>query len=291
MISLRIALIIAIYSDVLIDIMEKFVNVRKLIGSKNPTLLKWLPGFIIRYIERIIHQDDINEFIASQPDSNSYEFSHAVMQKFNVSLDIKGRDNIPLPPEGIIFAANHPLGGFDALAIITSLKDIRPDIKFIVNDFLLSLNNLKDSFIGVNKVGRNAVESLQRVDAQFASDNATFIFPAGLVSRRTKGVVRDLEWKKTFLVKAKKYKKPIVPVYIEGKLTNRFYRLANIRKALGIKVNIEMFYLADEFYKQHNTKMKITVGEPIPSSTFDSSKSDREWAQWIKEEVYKLAQA
>ncbi len=271
--------------------MEKFVNVRKLIGDKNPTLLKWLPGFFIRYVERIIHQDDVNEFMAAHPDANSYEFSKAVMEKFNVSLDISGKENIPRPPEGVIFAANHPLGGFDALAIITSLKEIRPDIKFIVNDFLLTLNNLKDSFIGVNKVGRNAVESLQRVDEQFASDNATFIFPAGLVSRRTNGVIRDLEWKKTFVAKAIKYQKPIVPVYIEGKLTDRFYRLANVRKALGIKLNIEMFYLADEFYKQHNTRMKINIGKPIPAATFDNSKSSREWAQWVKQEVYKLAKA
>ena len=270
--------------------MEKFVNVRKLISDKNPTLLKWLPGFFVRYVERIIHQDDVNEFMAAHTSANSYEFCKAVMEKFNVTLEISGRERIPLPPEGIIFASNHPLGGFDALAIITSLKEIRPDIKFIVNDVLLSIKNLKDSFIGVNKVGRNAAISLKRVDEQFASDYATFIFPAGLVSRREKGVIRDLEWKKTFISKAKKYKKPVVPVYIEGKLTNRFYRLANIRKALGIKVNIEMFYLADEFYKQQNTKMKITIGKPIPVETFDDSKSDKEWAQWTKDQVYLLKQ-
>lgn len=268
--------------------MEKFVNVRKLIGDKNPRLLKWLPGFFLRYVERILHQDDINEFMASQPNVDSYEFCKAVMEKFQVTLDISGIEHIPLPPEGIIFASNHPLGGLDALAIITSLKEVRPDIKFIVNDLLLNIKNLKDSFIGVNKVGRNASLSLKRVDEQFASDYATFIFPAGLVSRREKGVIRDLEWKKTFISKAKKYKKSVVPVYIEGKLSNRFYRLAAIRKALGIKLNIEMFYLADEFYKQQNTEMKITIGKPIPVETFDSSKSDREWAKWTKDQVYLL---
>lgn len=268
--------------------MEKFVDVRRLIKGKNPTLLKWLPGFVIRYIERVIHQDDLNEFLATHTEANSYEFCQAVMDKFNVTLDITGTENIPLPPQGIIFASNHPLGGFDALAIITSLKDIRPDIKFIVNDFLLSITNLKDRFIGVNKVGKNAIESLQRVDEQFASNDATFIFPAGLVSRREKGIIKDLGWKKTFISKSIKYKKPIVPVYIEGKLTNRFYRLANIRKALGIKLNIEMFFLADEFYKQQDTKMNITIGKPISSETFDGSKSDKQWAQWVKEEVYKL---
>ncbi len=268
--------------------MEKFVDVRKLIAGKNPALLKWLPGFVIRYVERIIHQDDINEFMTKHSNANAYEFCQAAMDELNVTLDIAGQENIPLPPQGIIFAANHPLGGFDALAIITSLKDIRPDIKFIVNDFLLSLTNLKDRFIGVNKVGKNAVESLQRVDKQFASNDATFIFPAGLVSRKNKGVIKDLVWKKTFVSKSIKYKKPVVPVYIEGKLTNRFYRLANIRKALGIKLNIEMFYLADEFYKQRNTKMKITIGKPISHDSFDETRSEKEWAQWVKEEVYKL---
>lgn len=268
--------------------MEQFVNIRKLIGDKNPRLLKWLPGFFFRYVERILHQDDINKFMASQPNANSYEFCKAVMEKFQVTLDISGIAHVPLPPEGIIFASNHPLGGLDALAIITSLKEVRPDIKFIVNDLLLNIKNLKDSFIGVNKVGRNASHSLKLVDEQFASDYATFIFPAGLVSRREKGVIRDLEWKKTFISKAKKYKKSVVPVYIEGKLSNRFYRLAAIRKALGIKLNIEMFYLADEFYKLQDTKMKITIGKPIPVETFDSSKSDREWAQWTKDQVYLL---
>jgi len=268
--------------------MEKFVNVRKLISDKNPNLIKWLPGFLIRYVERIIHQDDVNKFMADHKAANSYEFCKAVMEKFNVTLDITGTENVPRPPGGIIFASNHPLGGFDALAIITSLKEIRPDIKFIVNDILLSIRNLQDSFIGVNKVGKNAIASLQKVDQQFASDHATFIFPAGLVSRRERGVIMDLEWKKTFISKAKKYKKTVVPVYIDGKLTNRFYRLANFRKALGIKLNIEMFYLADEFYKQQNTRMKITIGKPIPVETFDSSKSDREWAQWTKQQVYKL---
>lgn len=271
--------------------MDKFIDVRKMIADRNPRLLKWLPGFVIRYIERIIHQDDINAFMLKYKDANAYEFCTAVMNEFEMELNLIGKENVLQPPHSCIFVGNHPLGGFDAVAIVSSLNDVRPDIKFIVNDFLLSLKNMKGRFIGVNKIGRNALKSLQDVEKQFADPSPTFIFPAGLVSRREHGVIRDLEWKKTFISKAKKYKKPVIPVYIEGSLTNRFYRLANIRKKLGIKFNIEMFFLVDELYKKKAAKMDIVIGEPINPETFDNSKSEKEWADWTKERVYQLKQS
>ncbi len=262
-----------------------------MIAAKNPRLLKWLPGFIIRYVERIIHQEDINAFMIKHKEASAYEFCKACMEEFEIELNLKGKENIIRPPESCVFVGNHPLGGFDAVALISSIDDVRPDLRFIVNDFLLSVENLRSRFVGVNKVGRNARESLKAVENQFADDTATFIFPAGLVSRKQNGIIRDLEWSKTFVSKAKKYKKPVIPVYIEGRLTNRFYRLANIRKALRIKLNIEMFFLVDELFRQKNTKMDIIIGEPVPPETFDKTRSEKEWAEWMKEKVYQLKQS
>ena len=267
---------------------EKFVDVKKLIASKNPGIVKWIPGFLIRYVEKILHQDEVNEFFNAQKGANAFEFSQAAMKKFNITIKVHGKENIIKPPKGVIFAANHPLGGFDAVAIISALRDIRPDLMFIVNDFLLSVENLKDRFVGVNKVGKNAAESLQRVDMQFASNTATFIFPAGLVSRKVKGEIKDLLWRKTFISKAKKYQKPVIPVYIEGRLTDRFYRLANFRKRIGLKFNIEMLYLVDELFKQEGNTMHVVIGKPISPDTYDGSKTDIEWSAWTKEQVYAL---
>ena len=42
------------------------------------------------------------------------------------------------------------------------------------------------------------------------------IFPAGLVSRKQKNQVQDLEWRKTFISRAKKHETTIYPVFIEG---------------------------------------------------------------------------
>ncbi len=271
--------------------MDKFVDIRRLIISKNKKLLKWLPGFFIRWIEKVIHQDEVNEFMAKHKDDDSFAFCQAAVDDFNLELNLEGIENIPRPPAPIIFASNHPLGGLDAIAIIHLFREVRPDIKFIVNDLLMNVRTLKDRFIGVNKVGKNAVESLQMVEKQFASETATFIFPAGLVSRKTKGKIEDLEWKKTFISKAKKYGKPVIPVHIDGRLTNRFYRLANVRKFLGIKLNIEMFFLVDELFKQRNTRIDIVIGEPIMPETFTRERSDKDWANWVKAKAYELKSA
>lgn len=269
--------------------MEKFIDVKKLIAQKNPKALKWIPGFVIKYLERILHQDGVNEFMWDNRNANGHDFCDACMKKFNITIHLHQEENIPPLTESCIFAANHPLGGFDAVALISRLRHVRPDITFIVNDFLLNIHQLKDMFVGVNKVGKNAAESLQKVDDQFASDRATFIFPAGLVSRRNKGKIEDVFWRKTFINKSIKYQKPIIPVYIEGRLTNRFYNIASVRKFLGIKFNIEMLFLVDELWKQQDNIMHITFGKKIEASTFDESKSDIEWSEWVKNKAYSLA--
>lgn len=265
----------------------KFIDIEKIIKDKNPTLLKVLPNFIINYLKKIAHQDEINEILDDFKDLYDYEFCSALIKRLNIKTTVKGLENIP-KEGGFIFASNHPLGGMDAMALVTVIEPYRKDVKFIVNDILLNLKNLKGIFTGVNKHGGNTKKSLQLVDELFASDRAVFVFPAGMVSRRKKGVIADLEWKKTFITRAKKHNKPIVPVYVSGNLSNFFYRLSNIRMSLGIKANIEMLYLSDESFKQRNKTLNIIFGKPIPSAFFDNSKSDKEWSKWMEEKVHKM---
>ena len=264
---------------------DKFIDVEKAIASKNPKLLKWMPGFVLRYLKRILHEKDINDFIKKNEDQLGIDFCKAVRAELDLKTRFYGVENVP-KDGGCIFASNHPLGGVDAMVIVTALEDVRTDIKFIVNDLLMNLKNLQGMFVGVNKHGINSKDSLKMVDELFASNKAVFVFPAGLVSRRKKGVVKDLEWKKTFVTRARKHNKPIVPVYIDGELTNFFYRLANFRKAVGIKANLEMLYLADELYKQHGKTLNIVFGKPIDVKQDFPNKSDKEIASHIKEMVY-----
>ena len=266
---------------------KKFVDVERIIASKNEKLLKRLPQFVIAYLKRVLHQKEINQIINENKALKNEVFCQEIVDRFGLNLQTSGTDNIP-KSKGAIFVVNHPLGGMDAMALVSVLSEFRTDIKFIVNDILLTLENLKGLFVGVDKHKSNVKSALKEVEALFASQNAIFIFPAGLVSRNINGEIMDLDWKKTFVTQAKKYNKPVVPVHLDGQLSPFFYRLAKLRRFFKLRLNIEMLYLVDELFKQKNKTIRITFGKPIVSTKFTSEKTDKNWAEWVKQEVYKL---
>ena len=267
---------------------KRTIDLEELIKSKNPRLLKFLPQFLLNYVKRVIHQEEVNAFLHKHKDDDGFTFSTAVVNYFNVTVKILGMENIP-KEGGAVFASNHPLGGFDAMVILDSIGHVRKDVKFIVNDILLHLKSLRPLFVGVNKHGKNSVKMLEDIDAAYASEQAVFIYPAGLVSRKgDDGKIRDLEWKKSFITKAKKHQRIVVPLFVDGRNSNRFYNLARWRTKLGIKANIEMFFLVDEMFRQRNKTITVIFGKPIHYDFFDASKSDLQWAQFVKDCVYQL---
>lgn len=266
---------------------EKFIDVENLIASKNPKALKRTPKFLIRYLKRILHQDEINDFLYTNRDKKNAEWCQAAVDYMNITIDVKNLDKIP-KDDRIIIAMNHPLGGMDAMILVSALQGHREDLKFIVNDLLMNIESMQEMFVGVNKHGKNKNSIRTQIKSLFESDSAVCIFPAGLVSRKQKREVKDLVWKKTFVQYAKECDRTVIPIYIDGKLSNFFYRLAKLRKFLGVKMNIEMLYLANELFKQRNRHMRFVVGDPIGRDYLMANQDDRKLAQEIKEKVYEL---
>ena len=263
---------------------QKFVDVEKVIGSKNPRLLKWMPGFLLRYIKRILHENEVNDFMSKHGHLRDFEFIREVLDFMGVKIEVKGLENLP-ESGGFILAANHPLGGLDGMALMMAVGQKRKDIQFLVNDILLSFGTMDNLFVPVNKHGG---QQKQRIEEAYASEHAVLIFPAGLVSRKNKGIIRDLEWKKSFIVKAQQYKKSVVPCFIDGKNSNWFYNLSLWRRRLGIKANVEMFYLGDEMFKQRGHTITIIFDKPVPSAKFNVSLPPKQWAARMKDHVYAL---
>ncbi len=267
----------------------QLINVDRVIRSKAGKAYRFVPGALIRYVERIVHQNEINEALLEMKGMTGLDFiEFALIDRFGLDIEVINPQNIPATGRYIV-ASNHPLGGLDGMALMHVIGKKRKDMKFVSNDILMELHALKELFIGVNKHGRTNLGMVRELEACFASDTLILIFPAGLVSRRKKGLIRDLEWKKTFITKAIKHKRDIVPVYIEGRNSNFFYNLANWRKRFGIGVNLEMLYLPDEMFRQQNKKLRITFGKAVPYSTFTKEHTHYEWAQKMKEHVYAMA--
>jgi len=266
------------------------INVRNVLISKSPRLGRRLPGFVIRYLERIVHQNEINEILRNYGHLHDREFIAAVLDYMGITYKAIGIEN--LPPSGrFIFASNHPLGGLDGLVFMNEVSKHYPSVKFPVNDLLLNLNNLSGIFLPINKHGVQDRESVRAIDNAYASDDQILYFPAGICSRKLKGKICDLEWQKSFITKAVWHQRDIIPVYFSGRNSGFFYSLATIRSLLGIKTNLEMLYLADEMFRQKGKELVIVFGKPVSWKTFDKSNSATGWAAWMRRKSYELAPA
>jgi 1-acyl-sn-glycerol-3-phosphate acyltransferase len=263
------------------------IDVKKVLYSKNPALAKAIPGCIINWLKRIVHQDELNEFLAKWGHLRDAELIAAGLKHFNIKFRVIGSENIPKPGR-LIFVSNHPLGGLDGLVFIFELSKHFPDIKFPVNDILTNIKNLSGIFLPVNKHGSQAKEAAVLIEEAYSSDSQILYFPAGLCSRKKRGVIRDLQWHKSFITKAIQHKRDVVPAFFSGRNSDFFYNLAKIRKFLGIRANIEMLFLADEMFKQKDKEIILVFGKPIPWETFDKTRSALEWAEWMKSKSYDL---
>jgi putative hemolysin len=265
---------------------KKFIDLKEVIRAKSPKLARLLPWFVLNYLKRIVHEDDVNDFLFRNGHKRGMDFIDAILDEFKINILLTGRENIPAGGRQII-VSNHPLGGLDGIALMKAVSGVRRDFVFPVNDILMNIDNFSEFFIPINKHGSNA-DNIRLFNETFASDRLLLYYPAGLVSRKKRGVISDLDWKKTIITKARQFKRDIIPVFMGGRNSNFFYRLASIRTGLGIKANIEMLYLVHETYKHLDEDIPIVVGESIPWETFDRSRSDLEWAAMVREKVYEL---
>lgn len=264
------------------------IDIDKVLRDKAGKKANRIPRFLVSYLKHIVHQDEINVFLKSVVDKTGVDFLEACMEFLDIKLEVRGIEN--LPSDGLCtFVSNHPLGGQDGIALGYILgKHYNGRIKYLVNDLLMNLHGLAPLCIPINKTGSQSRDFPKMVEAGFRSDSHIIMFPAGICSRRQKGVIKDLVWKKTFISKSVETQRDVIPVHFEGRNSDFFYNLANLCKFLGIKFNIAMLYLADEMFKNRHKTFKVTIGKPIPWQTFDKSRSATEWADYVRELVYKL---
>ena len=268
--------------------MTQYIDVRQVLQEKAPGLYRKLPGFVINYLVRIVHEDELNLILNRYHDKDGVDFMVELIDYFDLKLVLHDLENIPQDGR-YIFASNHPLGGLDGICLSAILgQHFQGKVRYLVNDLLLFIPNLRSIFIPINKHGKQAKQTAILTDEAYTSDNQIITFPAGLCSRKKKGIVTDLEWQKSFVQKAVEYKRDIVPIHFEGKNSNFFYNLANFRSEIGLKANIEMLYLSDEVFKSKHSTYQIYFGKPIPWQTFDKSKKTIEWAKWVRNIAYAL---
>lgn len=246
----------------------KKIDIKEVVASKKPVMARYIPNFLYRALARLIHLNEINDFLDKYGDRQGIAFAEGMVEYLDLSFEIEGKENLPLRGERVIFASNHPFGGPDGIALIAFLGKYYDTIKFPVNDFLMNLQNLNNVFVPVNKHGAFSRKAAHDLESVYKSDAQVIIFPAGLVSRKINGKIQDLEWKKHFIAKSVEHKRNVVPIKIHGQNSNFFYNFALWRRRLHIPVNLEMLLLPRETFNKRGLHLKISIGSPISYSEF-----------------------
>jgi 1-acyl-sn-glycerol-3-phosphate acyltransferase len=271
---------------------QQKIDIDQIFRAKAGKKAKYVPKFLISWLKRTLHQDEVNRFLLGRAAGKyGVDFLDECVKYLKLDVTVKGMEHLPDNADGryFTFASNHPLGGADGL-VMGKVLCHRYDSKviYLVNDILMNMKGLAPLCVPVNKTGGQSRNTPKLVSDAFHSDNNILLFPAGLCSRKIKGVIKDLPWKKTFITKSVETHRDIIPVRFTGANSNRFYRIANWSKALRLKFNVAMIFLVDEMFKNMGKPMTVTFGEPIPWQAFDKSRSPQEWAQWVQDKVYEL---
>ena len=268
---------------------KRIIDVREALRHKAPGVARWIPAGVTNWLARTIHEGELNDILTRYAALDGVEFMQALVGEFDLKLDVHGAEHLPTPEQRCLFVSNHPLGGLDGICLAAFLGARYGEaFRCVVNDLLLFIPNLRSIFLPVNKHGRQRREAAAQLEAAMRGSGQVLTFPAGLCSRRSGGVIADVAWRPSFVREAVRYERDVVPIFFDGRNSDRFYRAARWRERLGIRLNLEMIYLPDEMFRNKHQTFGVYIGAPITWQTFSDSRRPQEWAAWMRDKVYEL---
>ena len=227
------------------------IDIDEVLREKAPRFAKYIPRFVRNWLRRTIHEEALNDILAAGWNRPPQEFIHVAFERMRIAYRIDGLERLD-PAERYLFVANHPFGGLDGMMIADALIERFGDARVVVNDLLMHVEPLQPIWLPVNKHGRQTAAYARRYDEAFAGELPILI----------------------------------VPLYVEGRLSDFFYRIARLRERLGIKLNVEMLWLPDEMFRQGGSRFRIVAGDPIAPDGLRGTL--RQQADTVRGEVYRL---
>lgn len=267
------------------------IDIEQVLQGKMGKHARFVPGFVVRYLKRIIHQDWLNDFILKEGSVQGVQWLEDCIRYLQLNITTEGLDLLPSATDGrrYTFVSNHPLGGADGIVLGAVLgRHYNGHIRYLANDLLMFLSGIASLIVPINKTGKQGRDFPRRVNEAFAGQDQIIMFPAGICSRRIDGKIQDLPWAKSFITKSVEYQRDVIPIFFEGRNSDFFYNLATWAKRLSIPFNPAMIYLVDELYKHRSGSFRVRIGHPIPYTTFDGSLTPIAWAQKVRHQVYAL---
>ncbi len=197
---------------------------------------------------------------------NTQEFLRFTLEILGIEYQVMRGSLNDVPSQGAtVIVANHPLGGVEGVILAEMLLTIRSDIQILANQYLKTLPELDELFIGVDVFeGSGAVranmKALRAANKHLANGGLLLMFPAGEVSQlidSKKGKLEDKEWSRSVSALIRKNRAITVPMYINGQNSKHFYLAGKIHPLL------RTLMLGRELLNKKSETISIAIGESI----------------------------
>ncbi|WP_413285787.1 lysophospholipid acyltransferase family protein [Vibrio sp. MA40-2] len=209
----------------------------------------------------------LDKFYSQRPAGcTTQEFLRFTLDVLGIDYQVmKGSlNNIPSSGATVI-VSNHPLGCVEGVILAELLLTIRDDIQILANQYLKTVPELDELFIGVDvfetqDAARANMRALRTANKHLANGGLLLMFPAGEVSQlvdRKEKKLEDKEWSRSVSSLIRKNKAVTVPIFINGQNSQRFYMAGKIHPLL------RTLMLGRELLNKKQEVISIAIGDAI----------------------------
>ncbi len=237
------------------------IDISRMFAERAPHIVRRLPPGTLTLLRPLLRLQLLNAGLRRLSTMDVASMFEYVLDRLGVGVRIEGREHL----KGIsrpVFACNHPSGGIEGMAMISTAIREFGDIALPANEILSRIVPLRPHIVPIDRYRGNA--AIARTFSElFAGGRPVLVFPAGRTAREREGRLREYPWRKSFVTGARKHYRPIVPTWISGTNSRFFHRIYRIRTALNIDLNLEMFLLVRELFKRSGEELVIRFGPPV----------------------------
>ncbi|WP_456314897.1 hypothetical protein [Pseudomonas shirazensis] len=247
-----------------------------------------IPG-LSSYLMKVMKINNLNTMVKEAGNLEGADFANYALTKIGVKVKYDAAELLNIPSEGaFIVVANHPYGGIESLALLSTIAKIRPDTMYMGNFLLKEIPNLEKCIIAVNpfeNVQNSAsITGLKMTFKALSEGIPVAIFPAGEVSSYDfkTSKITDPEWHPVVGKIISKANVPILPIYFHGNNGFFFSMLKSIHPML------QTSKLISEMFNKQGHELKMTIGKAIFLSKTKDKAADLLMLQNLRSKLYAL---
>lgn len=209
----------------------------------------------------------LEQFYAQRPAGcDTQAFIRFTLEVLGIDYDVSHGTKGGIPASGAtVIVANHPLGCVEGVILAELLLTIRQDVKILANQYLKTVPELDELFIGVDvfaahRAQKANLKALRQAHQHLANNGLILLFPAGEVSQLVDSKAQrleDKEWSRSVSSLIRKSGATTVPVFINGQNSKRFYLAGKVHPLL------RTLMLGRELLNKSTQTIKIAIGSAI----------------------------